>query len=187
MLQRDPSHIAVVVSANPARDVLRRRLLDAGIAPAGITTSIRGLRRSLMLGEFERVTICVTLDVETLTRHGEALRTLLRDQRGFATTLTAIGITGRQPLSADAASIGCTIYLESLAHAVDAVCYFENTRAPVNPRCTGSWLHPQWIAELDEMRVGAACQQPRALETLPDDNDEPDEERPDLEDTDAHL
>ncbi len=161
-MQRDRDHLAVVISATEASDQLRSKLLEAGIAPAAVTTSLRGLRRLLVLGEVQRTTLCITLDQSTLQRHGDALRMLLQDQRGFATVLTAIGITGREPLTATAASLGCSVYIESFSQAVDAVCYFEAVHAPLHPRCSGSWLQPQWMADLDHLRVGAA--------STPDDN-----------------
>ena len=156
MMQRGTNHIAVVISADAAADRLRGRLLHAGLEPASVTTHLRGLRRSLVLGTYNRATICITLDQPTLARYGDELHILLRDQRSFATTLTAIGITGRQPLTAEAAAVGCSVYLESIAQAVDAVCYFESVQAPLHPRCSGNWLLPQWMYELDRQRVGTA-------------------------------
>jgi hypothetical protein len=132
-MQRVRTHLAVVVSATAKTDRLRCQLLDAGIPPGGITSHLRGLRRSLVLGEVDRVTLCIALDAHTLRRYGQDLRRLLDDQRSFASVITAIGLTLNEPLSAEAASLGCSVYLDDLDQAVEAVGYFEHCgtlRAP---------------------------------------------------------
>lgn len=145
-MQRARTHLAVVISASAKTDRLRCQLLDAGIPPAGVTSHLRGLRRSLVLGEVDRVTLCIALDAHTLKRYGEDLRRLIDDQRSFASMVTAIGLTLGEPLSADAASLGCAVYLDCLEQAVEAVSYFEHCgtlRAPTRnvKGVTQHWAH----------------------------------------------
>lgn len=133
MKKRVRTHLAVVVSASAKTDALRCRLLEADLPPAGITSHLHGLRRALVLGEVDRVTLCIALDDATLARHSEELRRLIDDQRNFASTITAIGLTLGEPLTAHAASLGCSVYLDDLSQVVEAVNYFEHCgtlRAP---------------------------------------------------------
>lgn len=145
-MQRVQTHLAVVVSASETAQRLRCDLIEAGVAPSSLASHVRGLRRSLVLGEYERVTLCIDLDTLTLQRHADALRRLLRDRRSFPTTVTAIGITDGRPLSAQAASLGCDVYLDDLEQTIEAVCFFERSTNVHGARCTMSVEPESWAS-----------------------------------------
>jgi len=152
-MQRVQAHLAVFVSASDATQSLRHDLINAGIAPAALASHLRGLRRGLVLGEYERVTLCIALDRATLDRHGPMLRRLLEDRRSFPTTITAIGWTLGQALTAEAASLGCDVYLDDHEQVVDAVCFFERSTTVQNARCTMSLEPDCWASSFIEQPV----------------------------------
>lgn len=164
-MQRVRTHLAVVVSATDKTDRLRSQLLDVGIPPAGITSHLRGLRRSLVLGEVDRVTLCIALDAETLKRYSEDLRRIIADQRSFSSVITAIGLTLGEPLSADAASLGCSVYLDDFHQVVEAVSYFEHCGTLRAPKRNVQGLADHWskpILNEDETAAPPVHEAPRA-------------------------
>jgi hypothetical protein len=111
------TQMAVLVSASPAGDVLRRDLASRGVALASATASLARLRRSLVRGcDAESMVLCITLDQPTLRRHRRGLTRLLDDRCSFVTPLHAIGVMIDGTAGAGWESIGC----DALAsHATD--------------------------------------------------------------------
>ena len=76
-MEERSSHLTVVVGASTLAEDLRRLLVQCGVAHAGVATHLRGLRKSMLLGENDLVIVCIALDQNTLQRHGDSLRRLL--------------------------------------------------------------------------------------------------------------
>ena len=116
------SQIAVIIGASPLAEELRRTLVRTGVPHAGVSTNLRGLRRSLALGESSAAVLCIALDRTTLDRLGVELRTLLADYQGFGTDVRTVGLLSETGLTDEIVGLGCDLYVDDsalAAHVVD--------------------------------------------------------------------
>jgi hypothetical protein len=114
-------HLAVVIGASPTAEQLRRYLVTCGTPYTGVSTHLRGLRRSLLLSQPEMAVVCVALSRSTLDRHGEDLCRLVRDLRGFPRPIHSVGLVPPSTLMSRVAHLGCDVYVGSLEEATDAI------------------------------------------------------------------
>lgn len=120
-MEERSSHLTIVVGASTIAEELRRSLVRHGVAHAGVATHLRGLRKSMLLGEESLVVVCIALDQATLLRHGEALRLLLADHHCFQRNVRSVGLLAGIGLTSDIAEMGCDVYVDDSKHAVKAV------------------------------------------------------------------
>ncbi len=73
------------------------------------------------MGENEFVVVCIALDKPTISRHGEALRSLLSDHRCFPTKVRTVGLLSELGLTREVAELGCDVYVDSSAQAAKAI------------------------------------------------------------------
>lgn len=122
--ERSPQ-FAVVIGASPLAEAVRRSFVRRGLPHAGTAAHLRGLRRSLVLGECESAVLCIALDEATLDQYGHALRGVLQDQSTFASPVCSVGILPNDRLTPELASLGCHVYVQSPGQATDVVRVFD--------------------------------------------------------------
>jgi hypothetical protein len=105
---------------------LRRALAAHGVDHAAVVAGVSSIRRQLLRGENDCVVVCIALDEPTLTRHGEALRQLLADQRCFPAAVRTVGLLGSLGLNRQAAELGCDVYVDDSARAAEAIRLLED-------------------------------------------------------------
>jgi hypothetical protein len=120
-MEERAGHLTVVIGASSIADELRRTLVQHDVAHAGVTTHIRGLRRSVVLGENDLVVVCIALDAHTLARHGNAVRQLLADHRCSPKPVRSVGLLSDIGLNRDAAELGCDVYVDDSSAAAKAI------------------------------------------------------------------
>src|SRR5262245_45800466 len=120
-MEERSSHLTIVVGASTIAEDLRRSLVRRRVAHAGVTTHLRGLRKSLVLGQDDLVVVCIALDRPTLTRHGEAVRRLLVDHRCLPKTVRSVGLLSELGLPRDVAVLGCDVYVHDSRQATSAI------------------------------------------------------------------
>jgi hypothetical protein len=116
-MEERSSHLTVVIGASRVAEQLRRSLLRRQLSHSGISTHLRGLRRSLVLGENPLVVLCIALDEATLGRHGAVLKGLLADRRSFSCHFRSVGLLDGRGLTSAAAELGCDVYVNDLRQA----------------------------------------------------------------------
>lgn len=131
-MEERSNHIAVVIGASRVAEDLRRAFIHRGIPHSGIGGHTRGLRRMLVMGDREQFVLCIALDRITLSRHGEAIRTLLADQRCFPADIRSIGLIGDSNLTGAAAELGCDVYVHDSAQALRAVRMLSSGRSRIS-------------------------------------------------------
>ena len=120
-MEERSSHLTVVVGASTLAEDLRRLLVQCGVAHAGVATHLRGLRKSMLLGENDLVIVCIALDQNTLQRHGDSLRRLLADCHCFPQAVRSVGLLTEVGLTRDVADMGCDVYAHDTKQAANAV------------------------------------------------------------------
>ena len=103
--------LSVIIGLSPRVDGLRRNLRRRGFGNVGVATCVAGLRRELVSGGHRLVLSCMLLDEPTLCAHGEDLRRLQADAKGFDADWRSIGLVADPALMARAAALGCHCYL----------------------------------------------------------------------------
>ena len=119
-MEERSSQLTIVVGASSIAEALRRSLVRKGVAHAGVATHLRGLRRSLVLGETDLVILCIALDQATLNRHGDSLRRLLTDHHCLPRHVRSIGLLTEVGLTRQSAELGCDVYVHDSRAAVHA-------------------------------------------------------------------
>jgi len=120
-MEEKRDHLTVVIGASGIAEELRRSLVQHKVAHAGVSNHLRGLRKSMVLGQNDLVVVCIALDRSTLSRHGRSLKTLLADNHCFPQAVRSVGLLTDIGLNRDAAEIGCDLYVDDSANAVSAV------------------------------------------------------------------
>jgi hypothetical protein len=122
-MEERADHLAVVIGASSIAEDLRRSLVQHGVKHAGVTSHLRGLRRTMVLPESneELVVVCVSLDRTTLDRHGEDLRQLLADHHCSRRGIRSVGLLTGLGFTRDVAEMGCDVYVEDSGQAARAV------------------------------------------------------------------
>lgn len=120
-MEEKRDHLTVVIGASGIAEELRRTLVQHNVAHAGVSNHLRGLRKSMVLGQNDLVVVCIALDRSTLSRHGRSLKTLLADNHCFPQMVRSVGLLTDMGLNRDAAEIGCDLYVDDSANAVSAV------------------------------------------------------------------
>jgi hypothetical protein len=145
-MEERSSHLTIVVGTSAIAEELRRSLVQRCVAHAGLTTHVRGLRRSIIVGENDLVVVCIALDSMTIERHGESLRNLLADHHCFPQTVLSVGLLTEIGLTSATAEMGCDLYVHDSQEAVKAVRlltrHWERVRASrlngAEPQAQGS-------------------------------------------------
>jgi hypothetical protein len=91
------------------------------VAHAAVVAQVSCIRRWLVLGENDFVVVCITLDEQSLRRHGNALRRLLSDNECFPTTFRTVGLLSDLGLTREAAELGCDVYVDDSSQAADVI------------------------------------------------------------------
>ena len=120
-MEERSNHITVIVGASAVAEELRRMLVRLKVAHAGVATHLRGLRKSMALGQNDLMIICIALDSSTLARHGESLRKLLADCHCFPQAVRSVGLLTKIGLTRDTAALGCDVYAHDSVEAAHAV------------------------------------------------------------------
>jgi hypothetical protein len=116
------SDMTILVGASETAEGLRRVLAREGAAHVGVGPHMRGVRQALRRGGHGLVIVCVSLDRETLTRHGTAIRSIARDRNGLPGALRLIGLLPRAGmLDRTVAEIGCDAYVDSSLAALGLI------------------------------------------------------------------
>ena len=120
-MEERSNHLTVVVGASAVAEELRRSLVQSGVTHAGITAHLRGLRKSMVLGENDLVVVCIALDQQTLARHGGSLRQLMADHHCFPQTMRTVGLLTDLGLTRDVAELGCDVFVHDTRDAASAI------------------------------------------------------------------
>ena len=120
-MEERSNHITVIIGASAVAEDLRRRLVRRKVAHAGIATHLRGLRKSITLGQGDLMIVCIALDQSTIDRHGESLRKLLADCHCFPQAVRSIGLLPEVGLTRETAEMGCDVYAQNSTAAAKAV------------------------------------------------------------------
>jgi hypothetical protein len=120
-MEERANHLTVVIGASCIAEELRRTLVQHDVAHAGVSTHLRGLRKSMVLGENDLVVVCIALDRATLTRHGKAVRQLLCDHRCSPQPVRSVGLLTEIGLDREAAELGCDVYVDDSDQATKAI------------------------------------------------------------------
>jgi len=114
-------HITLLAGQADGTGDLRRQLIQGGVQPWMSCQDWPGLRRWLLQGRCDLVTICVALTDDTLEVERESLTSFLNDIRSFPATVRAIGVLNGQRLNAVRASTGFDLYVPDAAAALEAI------------------------------------------------------------------
>jgi hypothetical protein len=122
-MEERPNHLTVVIGASSVAEDLRRSLVQHGESHAGVTTHLRGLRRTMVLPkkQDELVVVCVSLDRATMERHGSSVRRLLADHQGPRRCVRSVGLLASPGLTREMAEMGFDVFVEDAVQAVKAV------------------------------------------------------------------
>jgi len=122
-MEERPNHLTVVIGASSVAEDLRRSLVQHGESHAGVTTHLRGLRRTMVLPrqQGELVVVCVSLDRSTLERHGSSIRRLLADHHGAPQTVRSVGLLTSVGFTREIAEMGFDVFVEDAGQAAKAV------------------------------------------------------------------
>lgn len=140
-MEERSNHITVIVGASTLAEDLRRMLVRRKVAHAGVATHLRGLRRSMALGESDLMIICIALDQRTIDRHGESLRKLLADCHCFPQAVRSVGFLTEVGLTSDTATLGCDVYAHDSEEAARAVRLLAKKWNKQRSRAAGSPAH----------------------------------------------
>jgi hypothetical protein len=120
-MERRAGQLTVVIGASSIAEQLRRTLVQHDVAHVGVSTHLRGLRRSMVMGRNELVVVCIALDQTTIARHGKAVRQLLADHHCRQQVVRSVGLLTDLGLNRDAAELGCDVYVDDSAQAAKAI------------------------------------------------------------------
>ena len=122
-MEERSDHLTVVIGASSVAEELRRSLVQFGAAHAGVTTHLRGLRRSMVLPnkKDELVVVCVSLDRATLDRHGKAVRRLLAEHHTSPRGVRSVGLLTGMGLTREVAEMGFDVLVANCDQAIRAV------------------------------------------------------------------
>ncbi|HWB19595.1 MAG TPA: hypothetical protein VG711_04785 [Phycisphaerales bacterium] len=132
------SQQTIVIGDATDADELRRKLIEEHMDPVIITDQIRGLRRSLVLGEMQLAVVCVPLTPNTISRFGESLQKLMDDQASFSTAIRTVGMLDEQERTSQAALLECHMYTRGIQEAYEAVLMFREQMRAIWKKCIGS-------------------------------------------------
>jgi hypothetical protein len=139
-MEERSDQLVVVVGASCLAEQVRRALSRGAHPVAGITSHLRGLRRLLVRGEFNRVDFFISLDDLTLRRHAVSVRQLIDDRVGFGSTVSVIGLLAHQTSSVRGATLGCDLYAVDARHAIRAMRSLQRLRSSDHQR--SCWTQP---------------------------------------------
>jgi len=120
-MEERSNHLTVVVGASAVAEELRRSLVQHGVAHAGVAAHLRGLRKSMVLGENDLVVVCISLDQPTLERHGGSLRQMMADHHCFPQAMRTVGLLTDLGLTRDVAELGCDVFVHDTKDAAKAI------------------------------------------------------------------
>lgn len=120
-MEERSNQITVIIGASAVAEDLRRRLVRRKMAHVGVATHLRGLRKSMALGQSDLMIVCIALDQPTITRHGESLRKLLADCHCFPQAVRSVGLLPEVGLTRATAEMGCDVYAQDSAEAATVV------------------------------------------------------------------
>jgi hypothetical protein len=165
-MERRAGQLTVVIGASSIAEQLRRTLMQHDVAHVGITTHLRGLRRSMVMGQNELVVVCIALDQTTIARHGKAVRQLLADHHCRQQVVRSVGLLSDLGLNRDAAELGCDVYVDDSAQAAKAITLlarrWQNARAraikagPSARKASGRSLARSWTWGTNHMPIELA-------------------------------
>lgn len=127
-MEASGDHLAIVIGASPTAEELRQFLVAQGAPHVGVASHLRGLRRSLFFGRPEMTAVCVALDRATIDRHGEALRTLVADFKGFPSPINTIGLVPPSMMMSRVVHMGCDMYVGTVGEATDVIQMLRQRR-----------------------------------------------------------
>ena len=140
-------HVSVVIGATPLAESVRRWLSRRGVTPVGVTSQLRGLRRTLLLADADAVSMYVSLDASTMERYGRSLGQLIEDARDWSVNTRTVGLMHCDLPLQDVATLGLDMYVESIGEVADIVrrTAFADARWRLTPTITRQrcdWLSP---------------------------------------------
>jgi len=134
------NHLTMVVGGSDLADDLRRQLVQRDIEHVGVMTHLRGVRSSLVTGQYDVFVLCIVLDERTVRQFGEEIRRLLQDHACHQTVIRSIGLIPDEALHRDALALGCDVYVAETGQAVEMI---EEVAATAIRRAT----HTPWLVE----------------------------------------
>lgn len=125
-MQFRSNQLVVIVGASAEAERLRRLMVRTGTPHAGLTGSVRGLRRELVAGSCCEIVLCIATDECTLERHGRHIASLIDDRASFEGSLSCVGLLEGEELTAAAGTLGCDVYVSGASRAFKAMDALAN-------------------------------------------------------------
>ena len=114
-------NLSVIIGTSARAEGLRRHLRKSGFTNLGVTMSIAGLRKEMIVGENHLTIACVLLDEKTLQSRGEDLKRLIADSNNFNSDFRCIGLVTDQSLLPVSLQLGCHCYVSGQQGVVPTI------------------------------------------------------------------